>query len=66
MSTKRNLKTLLYQALTLYETEGKLVGLPEGRPIWFSEQEFLVLLTMHVMKNLLLNERCFVEGYPDL
>ena len=41
MSTKRNLKTLLYQALTLYETEGKLVGLPEGRPIWSSEQEVL-------------------------
>ena len=32
---------MLYQALTLYETEDKLVGLPEGRPIWSSEQEVL-------------------------
>ena len=41
MSTKGNLKTLLYQALTLYEPEDKLVDLPEGRPIWTSEQEVL-------------------------
>ena len=32
---------MLYQALTLYETEDKLVDLPEGRPIWSSEQEVL-------------------------